>query len=52
MSKDQHPYLTANPFSKLFHSLLSLRRKRPLEYSDLFDVLPDDQSEPWIDRLE
>ncbi|CAF4747859.1 unnamed protein product [Rotaria socialis] len=56
MSKDQHPYLTANPFSKLFHSwissLLSLRRKRPLEYDDLFDVLPDDQSEPWIDRLE
>ncbi|CAM4790952.1 unnamed protein product [Rotaria magnacalcarata] len=56
MSKDQNPYLTANPFSKLFHSwissLLSLRRKRPLEYSDRFDVLPDDQSEPWIDRLE
>ncbi|CAF2098508.1 unnamed protein product [Rotaria magnacalcarata] len=56
MSKDQHPYLTANPFSKIFHSwissLLSLRRKRPLEYRDLFDILPDDQSEPWIDRLE
>ncbi|CAF0969687.1 unnamed protein product [Rotaria sordida] len=56
MSTDQHPYLTASPFSKLFHSwvssLLSLRRKRPLEYNDIYDVLPDDQSEPWIDRLE
>ncbi|CAF0920469.1 unnamed protein product [Rotaria sordida] len=56
MSTDQHPYLTASPFSKLFYSwvssLLSLRRKRPLEYNDIYDVLPDDQSEPWIDRLE
>jgi len=33
-------------------SLLRLSRQRPLEYEDVFDILPDDRSEPWIDRIE
>ncbi|CAF0978874.1 unnamed protein product [Rotaria sordida] len=56
MSKSQHPYLKSNQFQKLFHSwvssLLQLGRKRPLEIDDVFDILPDDQSQPWTDRLE
>ncbi|CAF2646337.1 unnamed protein product [Rotaria sp. Silwood2] len=56
MSKSQHPYLKSNQFQKIFHSwvtsLLQLGRKRPLEIDDIFDILPDDQSQLWIDRLE
>lgn len=39
-------------FSSWVSSLLHLGHKRPLEIDDIFDILPDDQSTPWTDRLE
>ncbi|CAF0879243.1 unnamed protein product [Adineta ricciae] len=55
-SKTPHPFLKCNAFQKVFHtwvtSLLRLGRKRPLEIDDVFDILPDDQSQPWTDRIE
>lgn len=33
-------------------SLLRIGCQRPLEIDDIFEILPDDRTEPWIDRLE
>lgn len=39
-------------FNSWVASLLKIGRKRPLEIDDVFDILPDDESTPWTDRLE
>ncbi|CAF1514132.1 unnamed protein product [Adineta steineri] len=54
--KNPHPYLKSNAIQRVFHTwvtkLLRLGRTRPLEIDDVFDILPDDQSQPWTDRLQ